>query len=124
MIRVNVKELEGIKILEYDLYTDKGRLICSAGTPLTAGKILQLSYIKLFRKEGDVLTPVVQVKESDPILDDEEIVPSISNKILDEPEDWDSKIDKTVKEEVLTSTRDFLIDIQTGKTPDTAICEV
>lgn len=119
MIRVNVKELEGAKVSEFDLYTDRGRLICPAGTELTAGKILQLSYVKLFRKEEGSAPSAVAVKESDPLSK-----PVISQGILEEPPDWDTKIDEVVKKEVLTSTRDFLNDIQTGKTPDTAVCEV
>lgn len=119
MIRVNVKELEGLKIAEYDLYTDRGRLVCAAGTELTAGKILQLSYMKLYRKEDGAAPCAVAVKEPEPPAPTVVIQP-----ILEEPPDWDTKIDDVVKKQVLTSTRDFLNDIQTGKTPDTAICEV
>lgn len=123
MIRVNVKELEGTKVLGYDLYTDKGRMICPAGTELTAGKILQLSYVKLFRKQDGGFSKPVAVKNQEPVAVAEPKI-DVSKGILEEPPDWDTKIDEVVKREVLTSTREFLNDIQTGKTPDAAVCEV
>lgn len=127
MIRVNVKELEGQKVLGYDLYTDGGRLICKKGTPLTAGKILQFSYVKLYRMEGEDPEPQVQTEtklEPEVVEKKPDPPPRPPAEILEEPPDWDSKIDKTVKRQILTSTREFLSDIQTGKTPDLAVCEV
>ena len=124
MIRVNVKELEGAKVLGYDLYTDKGRMICPAGTELTAGKVLQLSYVKLFRKEGEVSSSDTIANGNETGVNFLSETPVLSLEILEEPPDWDTKIDEVVKKEVLSSTRDFLNDIQTGKTPDAAVCEV
>lgn len=124
MIRVNVKELEGKKVLEYDLYTDKGKLICPRGTQLTPGKILQLSYTKLFRQtEEGVPQPEPEKIEPKPVH--VTVVKEPRNtEILEEPADWDSVIDKNVKVTVLKSTREFLSDIEEGKSPDVAMCEV
>lgn len=118
--------------MQYDLYTETGRLVCSKGTSLTPGKILQLSYAKLYRKEGEVSEPIPESKPE--LLPQEPIVaaaplppppqPMLSQEILEEPPDWDSVIDKEVRREVLTSTREFLNEIQSGKTPDLVVCQV
>jgi HD-GYP domain-containing protein (c-di-GMP phosphodiesterase class II) len=123
MIRVNVKDLEGKKILEYDLYTENGRLIFHQGIELTPGKILQLSYVKIFRKEEE--QPVVQVREKvveKPAVPEQSMVGTTD--ILPEPPDWDSVMDQEVRKEMLTCTRSFLKDIECGKSPDVAVCEL
>jgi HD-GYP domain-containing protein (c-di-GMP phosphodiesterase class II) len=127
LIRVNIKELEGKKIVEYDLYTENGKLVCPRGTPLTPGKILQLSYVKLYREKDSALVAAGSVQPSAPTSPPLPPLPPVVeaiDEILEEPPDFDSKIDEAIKREVLTSTRGFLKDIETGKSPDLAICEV
>ena len=55
MIPVLVKELENLKFLPYDIYTRNGRLIFRSGEALTAGKLLQLRYIEIYRKPEEVI---------------------------------------------------------------------
>ncbi len=130
MKRVNIKDIEALKYLEFDLYNERGKLICPKGTEMTPGKVLQLSYIKLFRTQDDpstvVTTEIRPSTEESLELDDvvEEIVENDINDIPEEPEDSESKIDQQVRREVLASTRGFINDIESGKTPDIAICEV
>ncbi|MEW5820166.1 MAG: HD domain-containing phosphohydrolase [Cyanobacteriota bacterium] len=74
MIPVLVKELEGLEQLPFDLYNKNGRLIFRSGEVLSAGKVLQLRYIDVFRKTDDEI-PV----EKKPV---EAVPPSI---------DWETK---------------------------------
>lgn len=123
MIKVNIKEIESKKVLDYDLYNERGRKVCPAGTDLTPGKILQLTHIKLFRNDDVAVEPEAPTPTDDPVV--EVVVASVEpTKIEEVPPDFDSKIDEGVRREILVSTRSFLNDIQAGKTPDRAICEV
>lgn len=122
MIRVSIKDLEGLKILEYDLYTESGKLVFSRGMPLDPGRILQLSYAKVYRNEEDIDTSQVEEK---PVMESEEVTAILEeDRILETPSDFDSKISEEVRVEVLTSTRSFIKDIESGMTPDMAICVV
>lgn len=121
MIKVNIKDLESKKVLEFDLYNERGRMICPGGTDLTPGKILQLTHIKLFRKVND---SVVEINVEEPISEPDIIVVTENVEVQKPPLGFDSKIDEDVRHEILISTREFLNDIQSGKTPDRAICEV
>jgi HD-GYP domain-containing protein (c-di-GMP phosphodiesterase class II) len=118
LIRLNIKELEGSKTLGFDIYTENGKLLFPKGTELSAGKILQLSYVKIFKqKEEPKQTPVVEVKEPT-----EPKKPKPFYDLPDDPPQFDSKISSKVRREVLTSTRTFIKDIENGLTPDLAIC--
>lgn len=124
LVRVNIKDLEEVKQSPYNLYTEKGRLVCKRGEALSAGKILQLSYVKIFRDPEEKNEPVEELKPEPVNVAEPPPKPVSVDDILKEPEDFDSKIEEEVKKQVLVSTREFLDDIQSGKTPDTAICEV
>lgn len=121
MIKVNVKDLEGVKILEYDLYTENGRLIFPRGTEMTPGKVLQLSYVRLYRKEEEGETAPTAPEPEQPKI---EPVIVVKDQIPEDPPDFDTKISREVKVELLSSTREFLKDIETGKSPDLAVCEL
>lgn len=124
LVRVNVKDLEEVKECPFNLYTDKGKLVCEKGTALSAGKILQLSYVKIF-KNTDELEAKEDIAKPEPVHIVEPPVVRVSPEdIPDEPDDSESVIEEALRKEVLVSTREFLNDIQSGKTPDTAICEV
>lgn len=125
MIRVNIKDLENKKVLEFDLYNERGRVVCSSGTDLTPGKILQLTHIKLFRQK-EVVAEIKPVYHAEVKVDTVvEIKPKPKiEPILESPPDFDSVIDEKVRTQILTSTRGFLTDIESGKTPDLAVCEL
>ena len=127
MIRVNIKELEGVQILQYDLFTESGKLVCRKDTSLTPGRILQLSYVKLYRK-GDEDIQEVKLEEPpiiEKIIEKPVNIPlQLDDEVPEEPPDLDSKISPEVRKTILKSTRDFLKYIELGMTPDVAICEL
>ena len=69
---ISVDELVNHKILPFDLYNEKGKVIFSAGEILTPGKILQLKYIPMLYIED----PEEEIKDIDnemlEVLDEEE----------------------------------------------------
>lgn len=115
-----------MKVLDNDLYTENGKLICKKGTPLTPGRILQLSYVKLYSKEEGTEEPDSSKDEvtEEIIKQPIEISVTLQEEIPLEPIDMDSKISPETRMAVLKSTRDFLKYIELGITPDIAICEL
>ncbi len=76
---ISVDELVNHKVLPFDLYNEKGKLIFSAGEIMTPGKILQLKYI-----------PALYIEDIDDEieeLDDEDITPVDDEYLEDEPEE-------------------------------------
>lgn len=51
---VLIKDLESYEYLPFDLYAKNGCLIFSSGEPLTAGKLLKLSYVEIFRRDDPI----------------------------------------------------------------------
>lgn len=130
MIRVTIKELEGLTQANFDIYNESGRLVLPKGSSLSPGKILQLSYFKIYRKDEPASTSENHSKLVDPVevRDDIPEEPVVSQKISEEipqtPKEFDTKISEKIRTSVLSSTRSFLNDVFNGKTPDVAVCEL
>lgn len=137
MIRVTIKELEGLTQATFDIYNESGRLVLPKGSSLSPGKILQLSYFKIYRKDEPVsidnsnVSAVNKAEKDKQDSDDTNITSEIetnSKKVVEEipetPKEFDSKISEKVRVSILTSTRTFLNDVFNGKTPDLAVCEL
>jgi len=74
VIPVLIKDLENLDRLPFDIYSKSGRLIFRTGEALTAGKVLQLRFIEIFRK------PEKQVFQLE-----EELEPSKTPEIKETP---------------------------------------
>ena len=75
LIEVNLNELSQMPSLKFNLYNSSGKEIFPAGKKIDPGFLLQLNYIKIFRKDSDSLT-----------ADDEEeqITPGFTKSLLNE----------------------------------------
>lgn len=63
MIPVLIQDLENLQYLPYDIYNKHGRLIFRSGEIITPGKLLQLRYVDVYRKQDVPEEPAVTKPE-------------------------------------------------------------
>ncbi len=100
---ISVDELTNHKVLPFDIFNEKGKVIFSAGEILTPGKVLQLKYIpKIYIEDIDDFED--QKEESMELLDEEDVLfledeQDETEETEEEPADEDvSKIDLNAAE--------------------------
>lgn len=131
MIKVTLKEIENSKRVEFDIYNHRGKVICKKGTLVTPGLILQLSNFKLFKNPEEAV--LEEPAPEKPPQEEEKETPSeappvvqildFTDTIQEAPEDFKTAISPDVREAVLTSTRDFMKEAQSGKPIELQLAE-
>ena len=102
---ISVDELVNHKVLPFDIYNEKGKVIFSAGEILTPGKILQLKYIPAIyiedeedsEDEDDEIFEILEDEEED--LEDEDSLDEEENAKLQPAE---SAFIKEIRKNVIT----------------------
>lgn len=123
MIPLVVKDLENYQRLPFDVYTKNGRLIFRAGENLTAGKILQLRYIEIYRKEDDSADDDESTKTG---VESETNKVAVSVKTTVEPTrineiNEESSISPEIQVAIKTSVHELYDTMAKGDVPDPVV---
>jgi len=121
VIPLLVKDLENYQCLPFDVYTKNGRLVFRAGENLTAGKILQLRYIEIYRK-SDPASSTQESSETKEKVANQSAVKTTVKVVLDHPRiheiNEDSSFSPEMQVAIKTSIHELYDTMANGDIPD------
>ena len=106
MIAITIEELINFKILPYNIYSEYGEKLFSAGETLTPGKLLQLKNMeKIFRDDKESLDIIPDDDDEDNSAVKEQLKKALEKSEPQKPQQVVEKSNETIEEPIDTSRK-------------------